>query len=364
MAASYPLVKDDLPDENIQPYLDMVLKKAELETKKVAEMKFSEFKNRLKDLESAYSTALYELHTHMEKVISLVYSWDAEFKKDLDSCYSEEESKIKKEMEYLKQLQDSLNKGISDTKVAIRGSGEWMRGDTVDQQHSIMKTNHLTEVIYNIVKTQVKDVPPLRFVAKELETNMLCEKDRRILGYISTLSVLPSDLYLARIAISHENFIYKITVPEDVEDKERIQDRIKCELKQGGKMPVYMNPIRTSKNFELKFECCVHESHTVSAFLFNQHINGSPAVFMPTDLIPNEYFVKDVLKLIRQMKRNKLWISATNLSKKVHYCCKMLIQNFIKTKTFHLRSRYIVYHWKSKSRPPNAISGEANLWLK
>ncbi|XP_071537445.1 uncharacterized protein [Panulirus ornatus] len=249
MAASYPLVKDDLPDENIQPYLDMVLKKAELETKKVAEMKFSEFKNRLKDLESAYSTALYELHTHMEKVISLVYSWDAEFKKDLDSCYSEEESKIKKEMEYLKQLQDSLNKGISDTKVAIRGSGEWMRGDTVDQQHSIMKTNHLTEVIYNIVKTQVKDVPPLRFVAKELETNMLCEKDRRILGYISTLSVLPSDLYLARIAISHENFIYKITVPEDVEDKERIQDRIKCELKQGGKMPVYMNPIRTSKNF-------------------------------------------------------------------------------------------------------------------
>ncbi|KAK4326639.1 hypothetical protein Pmani_002849 [Petrolisthes manimaculis] len=282
---------DDLPlcTEVILSDINKVLEYAETYSKRQVEEKINKVKDNQYELRQSYLKAYSDLQGGVCDAQAVLESWHMDLEKNLNCCLKNKEDKIKQQLTDHENQLLKLTSGIIATKVAVAASEKFQSITTPGKNKSVLdKVNDLLTIVNNIDKVDVDGVTAaVKFVANEQTFASFLNQDMpQNLGCVGG-STAPMDLQLVMMVdVDSNEFIYNIIVPKDIE-KVEIQDNIKCELLLQGQEEtgIPLTPKWNSNYLEIKFTCCMSSPHTLCVYLYNTHINNSPAVYKPKDSV-------------------------------------------------------------------------------
>ncbi|KAK8406321.1 hypothetical protein O3P69_007189 [Scylla paramamosain] len=241
------------------------------QTQKILDKKMNKAKRELVKLQQSYDAAVDDIQKHYSNASAALTAIKEEALKALDTYMLEYQKRLRKEMETMRELQESLSSYVLNDK---------MHKDSLSEDDSMGMTSSHDQAVARIIEIYVETVPSFRFLGNEAFLFQVINGS--FLPYFGCITVdnklLATDLHLlGTVDPFNLCYTFRIDVPNGVLEIEDLESKIKCQLyekERGGS--VSLTPVWVTDHFEIKMGFPKKTAFCLGVYFLEQHITGSP----------------------------------------------------------------------------------------
>ncbi|KAK7077252.1 hypothetical protein SK128_015408 [Halocaridina rubra] len=242
-----------------------------------SQIKETEWHNQLKLSEAkAHET----IHEEIQRTGSCLKLWEDLFKKETSTLFASSKNAVAQRVAEIKALQDSLAKNMIMVEV-------WLQNSSKQESFPLQEVIKLLQET-SILQEKLRNEELLPNVSLRRAISLTEGSLRHKFWYLVTHDVLPHDVMLQGPSVFKLGLtVFVIQIPSKV-NREEVLSLLKCTVEVEGSEPQELRLEWQDDIASIAVDVTQLCIHSISVFLYHQHVCGSPLRFFPSQSLPSK----------------------------------------------------------------------------